>query len=191
MAFQRGLDDKHEQAQKYIMRDTRPISVRLGEFFRQPFNTAIFLLIMLFSGFYFPLLAEFSFLVSCGVYIFCISQRLKLPFRMPKFSKQMDYNDYQPGSKKKAQLARGIYHFGNEKTTNEEIWFNDEDMRTHVLVFGSTGSGKTQLLISLAYNALCQASGFIYVDGKGDNSLFSSIFSMVRSMGREIGRAHV
>ena len=30
-----------------------------------------------------------------------------------------------------------------------------------------------------------QGSGFIYVDGKGDNTLFAKIFSMVRSMGRE------
>lgn len=58
-------------------------------------------------------------------------------------------------------------------------------MRTHVLMFGSTGSGKTQALISLAYNALLHGSGFIYVDGKGDNTLYASIFSMVRSMGRE------
>jgi intracellular multiplication protein IcmO len=58
-------------------------------------------------------------------------------------------------------------------------------MRTHVLIFGSTGSGKTEALVSLAYNALVQASGFIYVDGKGDNSLYAKVFSMVRSMGRE------
>jgi intracellular multiplication protein IcmO len=30
-----------------------------------------------------------------------------------------------------------------------------------------------------------QGSGFIYVDGKGDNSLFAKIFSMARRMGRE------
>ena len=53
------------------------------------------------------------------------------------------------------------------------------------LIFGSTGSGKTEALVSIAYNALLQGSGFIYVDGKGDNSLFAKIFSMVRSMGRE------
>ena len=68
---------------------------------------------------------------------------------------------------------------------SDELWFNNEDMRTHVLIFGSTGSGKTEALISMAYNALLQASGFIYVDGKGDNSLYAKIFSMVRSMGRE------
>src|SRR3990167_6403690 len=58
-------------------------------------------------------------------------------------------------------------------------------MRTHVLIFGSTGSGKTVALTSLAFNALLHASGFIYVDGKGDNTLFANIFSMARRMGRE------
>ncbi|NDA64662.1 MAG: hypothetical protein EBX50_21925, partial [Chitinophagia bacterium] len=32
----------------------------------------------------------------------------------------------------------------------------------HFLVTGSTGSGKTETLVSLAFNALVQASGFIY-----------------------------
>ncbi|MDF2691495.1 MAG: phosphoesterase, partial [Gammaproteobacteria bacterium] len=67
----------------------------------------------------------------------------------------------------------------------EQLWFTNNDMRTHALIFGSTGSGKTEALISIAYNALLQGSGFIYVDGKGDNALFAKIFSMVRSMGRE------
>ena len=53
------------------------------------------------------------------------------------------------------------------------------------LIFGSTGSGKTEALVSIAFNALVQGSGFIYVDGKGDNSLYAKVFSMVRSMGRE------
>jgi len=54
-----------------------------------------------------------------------------------------------------------------------------------VLIFGSTGSGKTEALVSIAFNSLVQASGFIYVDGKGDNSLFAKIFSIVRAMGRD------
>lgn len=58
-------------------------------------------------------------------------------------------------------------------------------MHTHVLIFGSTGSCKTEAMVSLAYNAFLKATGFIYVDEKGDNSFFAKIFSMVRSMGRE------
>ena len=82
-------------------------------------------------------------------------------------------------------MARGISFFGNRRTTEEELWFNNDDMRTHVLIFGSTGSGKTEALISLGFNALIQGSGFLYVDGKGDNSLFAKVFSMARFMGRE------
>lgn len=43
----------------------------------------------------------------------------------------------------------------------------------------------TETLISLAYNALATGSGFIYVDGKGDNGLWAKIFSVVRYLGRE------
>lgn len=43
----------------------------------------------------------------------------------------------------------------------------------------------TETLISLAYNTLTTGSGFIYVDGKGDNSLWAKIFSVARSLGRE------
>ena len=43
----------------------------------------------------------------------------------------------------------------------------------------------TETLISLAYNALATGSGFIYIDGKGDNSLWAKIFSVVRFLGRE------
>lgn len=42
----------------------------------------------------------------------------------------------------------------------------------------------TEALISMAYNALVHGSGFIYVDGKGDNSLFMKLFSMTRAAGR-------
>ncbi len=49
----------------------------------------------------------------------------------------------------KPRKARGISFFGNVETNHEELWFNNDDMRTHVLIFGSTGSGKTEALVSL------------------------------------------
>ena len=118
------------------------------------------------------------------MFVYAITRQHKLPFRLPQVSKAKDYNDLKPGIKL-PYTARGIAYFGNEKQSNKEVWFANEDMRTHVLIFGSTGSGKTEALVSIAYNALVQGSGFIYVDGKGDNSLYAKVFSMVRSMGRE------
>jgi intracellular multiplication protein IcmO len=108
----------------------------------------------------------------------------KLPFKLPVFCDKLDPNNPLPGNNNPGESS-GIYFFGNDIVTKEHLWFNNSDMRTHVLIFGSTGAGKTEALLSIAYNALAQGSGFIYVDGKGDNSLFAKVFSMVRASGRE------
>jgi intracellular multiplication protein IcmO len=107
-----------------------------------------------------------------------------LPFRLPLGAQHPDLSNSNL-LQKKISKPSGLYFFGNDISTNQEIWFSDEDMRTHALILGSTGSGKTQTLLSIAFNALSQGSGFIYVDGKGDNSLYAQVFSMAKYMGRE------
>lgn len=185
MAYnQRGLDSSQEQNQARIIRDTRTLGMRVTDILKKPQALAIVILCGAFAAFILSYLCEIVLLVCVGCFLYGYFQKRSLPFRMPLASGQKDNNDVLPGSGK-ARTARGIYYFGNDIKTSEELWFTNEDMRTHVLIFGSTGSGKTQALMSIAYNALVQASGFIYVDGKGDNSLYASVFSMVRSMGRE------
>ncbi len=183
---ERGLESKHEQDSRMLIRDTRTLGQRAHDFFAEPLTAFSFLISLAVAGIIFPSVIDLIFLSGVILFIFNYTRRISLPFRLPKISKQIDYNDQKPGGgKARYNTARGIYHFGNERGSNYELWFANEDMRTHVLIFGSTGSGKTEALISMAYNSLIQGSGFIYVDGKGDNSLFSKIFSMSRSMGRE------
>jgi intracellular multiplication protein IcmO len=182
--MQRGLEQHHELDPRLLLRDTRTIGQRIVDFFKKPLYVGVMLLTLAALAFTMPALADLLMVIGIACYFFCYVQRLTLPFRMPRRSGLMDYNDPLPGSSKPRQ-ARGICFFGNSIATGEELWFTNDDMRTHVLIFGSTGSGKTEALISLAYNALLQSSGFIYVDGKGDNTLYAKIFSMVRRMGRE------
>lgn len=185
MAYaQRGLDERQEQESRRLIRDTRTFGQKFVDFFKNPAYVTILLIGCAATGILMPAIADLTFLVGAACFIYAISRESILPFRMPLRSKKTDYNDRAPGTNKPRQ-ARGICLFGNEKNTNEELWFNNDDMRTHCLIFGSTGSGKTESLISLAFNALIQGSGFIYVDGKGDNTLFAKIFSMARRMGRE------
>ena len=184
MAFQRGLDESQEQQTSRMLRDTRSLSERFLNAMREANTAAMVIVAVAFLGFVISALAELFLIFGVWLFLYCFLQKNKLPFRMPQRIKVKDYNDILPGGKEPS-MARGIYFLGNEKKKKEEIWFSNNDMRTHMLIFGSTGSGKTEFLISTAYNALCQASGFIYVDGKGDNALFSKIFSMVRSMGRD------
>ncbi len=182
----RGLEHNQEQNYARLLRDTRSIWQRINDFFKNSMAVAATLVFCAGVGFFVPELAEFVFIIGVAMFFIAmmVTRKLTLPFRMPQRCEAPDYNDPAPGSNK-PRKARGIYFLGNEIKSREELWFANDDMRTHMLVFGSTGSGKTEALVSLAYNALIQGSGFIYVDGKGDNSLFAKVFSMVRSMGRE------
>ncbi len=182
---QRGLSEHHERFHAHYVRDTRTVSVRMADFLKNPHYVGCLLLVFAVTTYFMSYFADVIGILGIVSFLICFYQKSKLPFRLPMHSGMKDYNDVTPGKKEKARDARGIYYFGNETRTNNELWFSNEDMRTHVLIFGSTGSGKTEAMLSLAYNALCQASGFIYVDGKGDNALYAKVFSMARSMGRE------
>ncbi len=185
MAFQqRGLDQEQEQATAALVRDTRTLGQRVSDFLKNPTNVAMIMLILASFGFVVSALTDFFFVISFILFLVSKTKHYSLPFRMPQKAHCKDYNSPKAGSNAPS-MSSGIYFFGNDRKTNDEMWFNDSDMRTHVLIFGSTGSGKTVALTSIVFNALVQGSGFIYVDGKGDNTLFANIFSLVRSMGRE------
>lgn len=180
----RGLEEQHELSPQLLLRDTRTLGMKIVDLFKDPTNSAIVMTTFMMSAIFFTPFTDLIALCGLLVFIYAYTRRSVLPFRMPLRSNIMDYNDTSPGSPK-PRKARGISFFGNRGANNDELWFANEDMRTHVLIFGSTGSGKTEALVSLSFNALVQASGFLYVDGKGDNSLFAKVFSMCRSMGRE------
>jgi intracellular multiplication protein IcmO len=182
--FSRGLERKHEQDPRKLLRDTRTFGQKVIDFFKNPSGVVVLLIGLTATGFIIPALADLVLVIGIYCFVYASTRKTTLPFRIPKRGKTKDYNDLIPGTRK-ARLSRGITHFGNQLSTGEELWFSNDDMRTHCLIFGSTGSGKTEALVSLAFNALVQGSGFIYVDGKGDNTLFAKIFSMARFMGRE------
>lgn len=59
--------------------------------------------------------------------------------------------------------------------SKDHLYVTDNGVVTH----------NTEFLLAVVYNALIHASGFIYVDGKADSSLYRKIYSMARSCGRE------
>jgi intracellular multiplication protein IcmO len=180
----RGVEEQHELSPQMLLRDTRTMGMKIVDFFKNPVNSVILMVTFATSIYVFPAFCEVVGIVGIFTFLYAYTRRATLPFRLPQRSNANDYNDPLPGGRK-PRKARGISFFGNHRMTRDELWFNNDDMRTHVLIFGSTGSGKTEALVSLSYNALVQGSGFLYVDGKGDNSLFAKVFSMCRAMGRE------
>lgn len=180
----RGIDSRNEIDPTLLLRDTRTVGQRMSDFFSNPSNVAMVIVVLAAIGYYLSEATLLTLIIGSLAFAYSYTRKQMLPFRLPKIAHIKDFNDLKPGIKT-PNIARGIAFFGNDIKTNEELWFANEDMRTHALIFGSTGSGKTEALVSIAFNALVQGSGFIYVDGKGDNSLYAKVFSMVRSMGRE------
>ncbi len=180
----RGLEERHEHGASEMARDTRTLGERIAEFLANPIYGVVILGTAAACIFYEPIFADVFLILSFFLFLFSITRKATLPCKMPLASGEPDYNDCIPGTTK-PRKANGITFLGNEKNTNKELWFTNDDMRTHMLIFGSTGSGKTEALVSIAFNSLAQGSGFIYIDGKGDNSLYAKVFGMVRRMGRD------
>lgn len=107
----------------------------------------------------------------------------RLPFRCPKIANREDLGDPKPGRHSFAK-AEGIFFVGTDKN-GMQLWLKLKDILTHILVFGTTGSGKTFFLLSQAFNAIAFGSGFIYIDPKGSPSLAFQIFYLARKLGRD------
>lgn len=111
------------------------------------------------------------------------------PFRAPLHSKVGDGSYARQKNSKTGALewkpATGITYLAQDLETKEQVYSGDSDLRTHMLVLGTTGSGKTEFLLGLVFNALVQNTGFIYVDGKGDPKLQKEIFRLARYLGRD------
>jgi intracellular multiplication protein IcmO len=181
----RGMGSAAEIDPNIMKRDHRTIKQKFSDSMCDPNGFATVMAIYFALFFILPQMGEI--LIPIGIWLirYAAKKEFRLPFRMPKSSDLLDPSEPDLVKKLPSSPAQGITFFGNERGTQKELWFNNSDMRTHVLIFGSTGAGKTEALLSLAYNALVQGSGLIYVDGKGENVLYTKIFAMARTMGRE------
>jgi len=161
-----------------------------GDKFKEFVGNAEYVSITLFGiggGIIFiPAIADIFFFLALILAIISFLEQKKtgLPVCLPQSSGLIDPNNIPPGGGKPGK-AKGIVYMGREKKTGKQIWLSDTQLRTHMLVMGTTGSGKTEKLLSLVYNSLIHDSGFVYIDGKADSSLYAKIFTMARLMGRE------
>ena len=132
---------------------------------------------------------------ACSTPLFCLGLALflarcacvnneRLPFRMPMGLYGTDRGDPLPGRGGFAK-PEGIFFLGNRLQDKRELWLKAKDILTHCLLFGTTGSGKTETLVSLSYNALATASGLFYIDPKASPKLAVQIWQMARFLGRD------
>lgn len=184
---------KNTTAYADIVRDVRPVSVRIKDYWSQPTNfaTAMAFIAVMF-------VATKDNLAAWDLGLF-LAYRLgkwfqhvpfELPLKIPKFAKGVKDPHNAPPGKSGTGPSEGILFLGNlDEPANpdhgKELWLTNTDARTHILYLGTTGSGKTEGLKAIVTNALAWASGFVYVDGKADTDLWASLFALARRFGRD------
>lgn len=176
---------KYERAHTDILRDIRPMGMRVADTVSRPsYSSAIFGTAAMLV-YFFPWATALSDLILFGMllYFWWLRRRDRsLAFKLPMGAKYKDKNNEGPG---RSGQAEGILYLGNTDRTDEEVWFTNSDIRTHILYLGTTGAGKTEGLKSLVTNAMAWGSGFVYIDGKADTDLWSSLSALVRRFGRD------
>ncbi len=182
----RGLEAHDELDPGLLRRDPRP----LWRIFLSTLNRVELVAALLIAcglvAIVFPVSLNLMLLVGPSAFIgrWVSSVRETLPFRVPITANRIDYSDRAPGSGRATfRHASGIFLLGNALRSLYELWLSMRDMLTHVLILGTTGSGKTEAMVSLAFNALAMGSGFSYLDPKGAPRLPAQIYTLCRLCG--------
>lgn len=170
--------------------DVRPWGSRIAETLSDPLNLSMTILVLLLFTLFAPVLMFVTVPAILTAFIASRGVDTLLPLRYPPES-------INPDDKKKGD---GIWFLGNMEFDKKkekrlplesaadrfkEVWLADDDMRKHMLILGSTGSGKSELLKGIFFCSLCWGSGFFVADGKADNKLPLDTFNMARFFGRD------
>lgn len=184
----RFIEDFHELKLQRRIADIRPWTAKLAEQLADKFILLLLSLPLLLFAAVFPLSSLLLLPLVGAMIVSHRNNRPVMPMRYPAINPEPDPVSGKPG--------KGIMFFGNQESKNQlykfiEIWASDDDLRKHMLILGSTGSGKSETLKSMFFNALCWSSGFFIADGKADNKLPTDVYTMVRSVGMDDNLFHL
>ncbi|MBO6225526.1 MAG: type IV secretion system DNA-binding domain-containing protein, partial [Psychrobacter sp.] len=114
-----------------------------------------------------------------------------MPLRMPIHAKLPDGSydavkmDVDLRKTPEKANGEGVTYLGLDRETGRQVYLTNSDDRTHMIVVGTTGSGKTEFIFALLLNQLVQNSGFIFVDAKGDINGQRQTVRLARRFGRQ------
>lgn len=199
------MNASREISKEHLSADPRPTLTRLSDWLFLPSNFVRVLVGMMVLEVATAALWPFWLLTDFCLWIYFTERRFRMPLRMPKDLGGLDHTDVveqrveesrwfglgkHTVTRRASQRADGIMYFGSVRSQDpseegREVWATNSDCRTHMSLAGTTGSGKSETLKAIAYNAICWGSGLIFADGKAANDLAYNLWCLARLRGRE------
>lgn len=177
----------------------------LTDWFMGPGSLALGLALAVLGGFVYPISLWLSLPLVLIWAPSLLWETWQMPMRMP-----MDMGVLDPSTQRQVpgklwgflpiavmrismDKAAGILYMGylRGKDAGRELWLSMDDMTRHILMFGTTGAGKTEALLGYVLGQLSFGKGLIYSDAKAQNDVASAIASLARFYGREDDIRHM
>ncbi len=189
-----GLEDKDEIRPDYVRVDTRPIGAKVAAALRQSDLATVIFLGLAASCVFWP---DASPLIPWAGFVYFVffsfgrfnedrpDEDIYLPMRAP-IQEQGKLKEFTAVGDPTSGLSdpSGIFNVGYELATGREVWISNAEAREHIWITGTTGSGKTEFLMTIIMNCLSWGSGCIFIDGKGDIATAAKVWRILRLAGR-------
>jgi hypothetical protein len=108
-----------------------------------------------------------------------------LPIHLPLEANKIDMNDPKIGDNAGFNKARGSFFIGKIRSLGLEVWASFKAMTQHFLIFGTTGAGKTESIVSYLANYLAVGSGAAFQDAKAAPKSMVQVGTICRIFGRD------
>lgn len=182
------IQASHEIPQARSIVDPRTLYTKLWDSLQFPFIPfawAVFstIVTLIWAGW-----IPFGLFVQFILWYAVTSKPDVLPIHLPMEADKTDVNDHRPAGSG-FYKARGSFFMGNIRTPGPlkraEVWISFKSLTQHMLMFGTTGAGKTESIVSYISNYLSVGSGVAFQDAKAAPKAMLQIATFCRIFGRD------
>lgn len=172
-----------------VIVDVRTTQQKFFDWLTYPRNYAKVMAVLSLVALSLPILLP-VLLITLLIFVDAYNQAKQyLPIRYPAWSGVKDPGQLHPATDL-PEAAAGIMFMGvidakDPYERGKQVFLSADDLTRHMLVLGTTGSGKSEFLKGMTLNVLCWASGFFCADAKADNKLPTDLYSQLRMFARD------
>ncbi|MFJ7794540.1 hypothetical protein [Pseudomonas sp. NPDC096950] len=168
----------------YIV-DPRGLWTKIWDCFQYPWIPLAWSIISTLIIAIFPAFIPFALFIFALLWLAVITKPDTLPIHLPISANKNDVNDPKPGDGKGYYKARGSFYLGRIKKFGWQVWANFGALTQHFLILGTTGSGKTESIISYITCYLSVGSGVAFQDAKAAPKTLVQVGTVARIFGRD------
>lgn len=179
------IQERHELKQNRIIVDPRTFGQRIWDSLEKPWLPLAWagfsaVIVLIWPSLLFPM-----FFVMLILLLAVSSKPDVLPIHLPMDADKIDLHDPKPGENRGHYKSRGAFYIGTIRNTGYEVWASFKALTQHFLIFGTTGAGKTESIVSYIVNCLSVGSGVAFQDAKAAPKAMIQMATICRIFGRD------